>query len=74
MVLQWCYNGVTMVLQWCYNGVTMVLQWCYNGVTMVLQWCYNGVTMVLQGPVKTWKSCEVRDGSSVGIARGDFSR
>jgi hypothetical protein len=32
MVLQWCYNGVTMVLQWCYNGVTMVLQWCYNGV------------------------------------------
>jgi hypothetical protein len=37
MVLQWCYNGVTMVLQWCYNGVTTVLEWCYNGV---LQWCY----------------------------------
>jgi hypothetical protein len=23
MVLQWCYNGVTVVLQWCYSGVTV---------------------------------------------------
>jgi hypothetical protein len=35
MVLQRCYNGVTMVLQWCYNGGTMVLQWCSSGVPVL---------------------------------------
>jgi hypothetical protein len=23
MVIQWCYNGVTIVLQWCCSGVAM---------------------------------------------------
>jgi hypothetical protein len=35
-------NGPTMVLQRCYNGVTM----CYCVVTVVLQWCHCGVTKV----------------------------
>jgi hypothetical protein len=38
----------TVVIQWCYNGVTVVLQLGHRGVTEVLQWCYSGVTMALQ--------------------------
>jgi hypothetical protein len=34
MVLEWCYNGVTLALQWCYNSVRMVLEWCYSGGTL----------------------------------------
>jgi hypothetical protein len=29
--------GFDLMLQWCYNGVTMVSQWCYSGVTMIFQ-------------------------------------
>jgi hypothetical protein len=32
-----CILGV--VLQWCYNDVTMMLEWCYNGVKTVREWC-----------------------------------
>jgi hypothetical protein len=82
MVLQWCYNGVTIVLQRCYNGVTAVLQRCYNGVTAVLQRCYNGVTMVLQrcyngvtshSPSSSASQSSGCDAAGSGMSLGAFS-
>jgi hypothetical protein len=35
VVLQWCYNSVTVVLQWRHHGVTVVSQWCYSFVAVV---------------------------------------
>jgi hypothetical protein len=78
---------VTLLLQWCYNGVTVVLMLqrtrdpcdyrncrstpmvCYSVVTVVLQCSYSGVTMLLQlcynGVImvlqRTHDPCENRD-------------
>jgi hypothetical protein len=56
---------VCVVLQWCYNGVTMLLQWCCSGVAVVLQWCYTGVTVSPRKAAKQMQAAVVVCGVKV---------
>jgi hypothetical protein len=51
-----------VVLEWCYNGVTVVLQWCYGDVAVLLVWCHSYATVAywLLASSNTCSACACR--------------